>query len=76
MHKIIFIIIGISSITIKFACLNVFSVNCGYAIVVKYPFISILNIKCIVNACSDNCKATTPIITKKIPFVFSMKLMK
>jgi hypothetical protein len=75
-HKIIFIIIGISSITIKFACLNVFSVNCGYAIVVKYPFISILNIKCIVNACSDNCKATTPIITKKIPFVFSMKLMK
>jgi hypothetical protein len=38
-------------------------------IVVKYPFISILNIECIVNAYSDHCKATTPIVTKEKTFL-------
>jgi hypothetical protein len=37
-------------------------------IVVKYPFISILNIECIANACNDHCKATTPIVTKSKTF--------
>ncbi len=55
--------------TIKFTSLNVFGVKLGSMIVVKYPFISILNIECIVNAYSDHCKATTPIVTKEKTFL-------
>jgi hypothetical protein len=67
MHNIILVIIDISSITIKFAYFNVFNVELSSMIVVKYLLIGILNTKCIVSACGDNCK-TTLVVTKKIPF--------
>jgi hypothetical protein len=45
----------ISSITIKFAQVNVSSFGLGYMVVVRYPFLGILNIECItISACDDN----------------------
>ncbi len=68
MHKIISVIMGISSSTIKFAC--IFNVELDSMIIVlRYPFINILNIECIVHACGDNCNTTTHVVIESCIFL-------
>jgi len=64
MHKIIFFYHGHFIKHIKFACIS--NVELGSMIIVlRYPFIDILNIECIVHACGDNYNATTHIVIVK-----------
>jgi len=64
MHKITFFIMDILSSIIKFSCIT--NVELGFMIIVlRYLFTNILNIKCIVHACGDNCNATTHVVIVK-----------
>ncbi len=63
-HKTILVIINISSITIKYACFNIYNVEVSSMIVIKYPLIDILNIECIVRACGDNGNVVAHVVFK------------
>jgi hypothetical protein len=68
MHKIIFVIMDISSSTIKFACISNVELD-SMIIVLRYPFINILNIESIVYACGDNCNTTTHVVIESSIFL-------